>query len=310
MPEPSPAPQPVITRWHRNLLVTTAIFVVALISLGGVLCVTQSIRSCPDWPGCFGKILPPLEMSPILEVTHRLFAALSGILLLSAAIAGIVRTPRQPWIKFPPLVTILLAIEVSYFGARVVLYGLAPGWAAVDLGSALLVVALMVTTATISIFLHRRRLYRVLFTFRSALSRLVLATTAVIYAVLVSGVLIAGENSLSGCLGWPLYPAVFTDLDLPGPGKSLRLAVSVAGIVLILVVLVKTWQVRRLRPATFGVARWTAAAFFLHGFVQVLIAAFGRQIALLIPYTVLGAVFWALWVSLLVVTGLEENQVF
>ena len=41
-----------IAAWHRNLLAVAAVFTVLLIAMGGVLCVTQSIRSCPDWPGC------------------------------------------------------------------------------------------------------------------------------------------------------------------------------------------------------------------------------------------------------------------
>jgi hypothetical protein len=78
---------------------------------------------------------------------------------------------------------------------------------------------------------------------------------------------------------------------------------------MILAVIFKTWMARDQRPITYRVARWTAAAFLLHGFVQVLIFAFGREIAVLVPYTVLGAIFWALWVALVVVTGLEEEQI-
>ena len=80
---------------------------------------------------------------------------------------------------------------MSYFGMLVVLGGIAPGWAAVDLGSALLVVALIVTSAVIA---HARTLHPALpdrLTFRSPFARLVLTTIAVVYGVLVSGVLVA-----------------------------------------------------------------------------------------------------------------------
>ena len=72
------------------------------------------------------------------------------MLILAAAITGLVRTPRLRWIMVPPLAACVLLVEVSYFGARVVLSGLAAGWAAVDVGSALLVVALMVTAAMVA----------------------------------------------------------------------------------------------------------------------------------------------------------------
>ncbi len=139
-----------IAFWHRNLLVAGAVFSVLLIAIGGVLCVTQSIRNCPDWPGCFGTFIPPTQPGPILEYTHRALAAISGLLILSAAITGLVRSSRFRWITIPPIVAVVLLVEVSYFGAQVVLRGLAPGWAAVDVGSALLVVALMAATAVVA----------------------------------------------------------------------------------------------------------------------------------------------------------------
>ncbi len=171
---PSPVQKP-IAAWHRNLLAAAAVFTILLIAMGGVLCVTHSIRSCPDWPGCFGKIIPPLETSPILEFTHRVLAATSGLLILGAAIAGVVRAPRLRWILIPPLAACVLVVEVSYFGALAVLRGLAPGWAAVDVGSALLVVALMVTAAVIA---HTRRLNPSLpdrLNFRSPFARLAMS---------------------------------------------------------------------------------------------------------------------------------------
>ncbi len=222
-----------VAAWHRNLLALAAVFTVLLIAMGGVLCVTQSIRSCPDWPGCFGKLIPPLETSPILEFTHRLLAAGSGLLVFGAAIAGLVRARRLRWIVIPPLAASILVVEVSYFGAMVVLRGISPGWAAVDVGSALLVVALMVTAAVVA---HARKFHPALsdrLSFRDPFARLILVTVAVVYGVLVSGVLVAGKNSMTACLGWPIYSAQLFQMDSLGAGNILRLILSFAGIILI-----------------------------------------------------------------------------
>jgi cytochrome c oxidase assembly protein subunit 15 len=296
-----------IAAWHRNLLITAAIFTVLLIAMGGVLCVTQSIRSCPDWPGCFGKIIPPLETSPILEYTHRLLAGSSGLLILAAAIAGLLRARGLRWIMIPPLIACVLVVEVSYFGFLAVLYGISAGWAAVDLGSALLVVALIITSAVIA---HARRLKPTLpdrLTYRSPFARLVLATVVVVYGVLVSGVLVAGPNSVTGCLGWPIYSVRQVQMDLPGAGNIIRLSFSILGILLMIAVLAQIWRSYRHRPTLFRPACWLGAAFLFEILLQVLMLIFGFMTPLLVAYAVDMAVVWGLLLVLGVYAGIEAD---
>jgi cytochrome c oxidase assembly protein subunit 15 len=288
------APLTPITPWHRSLLATAAVFTVFLIAMGGVLAVTQSIRSCPDWPGCFGKILPPLETSPILEVTHRLLAASSGLLIFASAIVGWVRTRRIRWMMVPALVACALVVEVSFFGMLAVLKGLAPGWAAVDLGSALLVVALCITSAVVATARMRYPALPDRLLFRSPFARLVLATVGVVYAVLVSGVLVAGPNSITSTLGWPIYRAQVFLMDSHGVGNILRLLFSVVGIGLIITVLVQAWRSRRNSPAIFHAACWVGAAFLFEVLVQAVIMVVGIKTSLMVAYTVGTAAFWGL----------------
>jgi cytochrome c oxidase assembly protein subunit 15 len=276
------------------LQVTAAVFTVLLIAMGGVLAVTQSIRSCPDWPGCFGKILPPLETSPILEVTHRVLAASSGLLILAAAIAGWTRARRVRWIVVPMLLACALVVEVSYFGRQVVLKGLSPGWAAVDVGSALLVVALCVVSAVIATERRRDPERPDRLVFSSPFARLVLVTLGVVWVVLLSGVLVAGPNSITSSLGWPIYSAQVFRMDLPGVGNILRLLLSTAGIALIITVLVQAWRSRRNSPAVFHAARWVAALFLFEVLVQGLMLVVGMKTSLMIAYTVGTAAFWGL----------------
>jgi len=295
-----------IASWHRNLLIIAAIFSVLLISMGGVLCATQSIRNCPDWPGCFGRVVPPMETGPILEYSHRLLAAFSGLLILSSAVAGLVRLPRVRWIAIPPVVAGVLLVEVSYFGAVVVLRGLAPGWAALDVGSALLVVALMVATAvTASIYKNNPSIPDRL-SFKTPFTRLAMAAVAAIYVVLTSGILVSGKNSISGCLGWPIYSLRLFQLDGPTMGNTLRWTLSLVGIVLVVAVLLQAWRKKVDQPAVFQLARWLGMITLLEALVQVFLLVFGYQVSLMIIYSVTAAVFWALLVAVLVRASLYE----
>jgi heme a synthase len=294
-----------IADWHRRLLAAAAIFIILLIGMGGVLCVTQSIRSCPDWPGCFGKIIPPLEMSPILEVTHRVLAGISALLILGAAIAGLARARRLPWIVFPPLAAGALLVEVSYFGAMVVLHGISLVEALIDVASALLATALMVAAAVIARAHQSHPTQPDRLAFRTPIARLALATVIVAYGVFISGILVAGKNSITACLGWPIYSSQLFQVDSLGIANILRLAFSVIGIVLIIVTLVQIWHSRQEHPAVFGMARWVLAAFLLEALLQVLLLIFGFKIPLLVPYTVTAALLWGLLVALGTSIGLE-----
>jgi cytochrome c oxidase assembly protein subunit 15 len=75
-----------------------------LVVFGALVRVKGAGLSCPDWPLCFGKLLPSLDLGVILEWGHRTLAG-SISLLLVAALGVAWRTPsawkalgRMPWI--------------------------------------------------------------------------------------------------------------------------------------------------------------------------------------------------------------------
>jgi heme A synthase len=245
-------------------------------------------------------------MSPILEVTHRVLAGISALLILGTAIAGLARARRLPWIVFPPLAAGVLLVEVSYFGAMVVLHGISLVEALIDVGSALLATALIVAAAVIARAHNSHPAKPDRLAFRTPLSRLGLATVIVAYGVFASGILVAGKNSITACLGWPIYSSQLFQVDSLGMGNVLRVAFSVLGIGLFVVMLVQIWRSRQERPAIFDMARWVLAAFLLEALLQVLLLIFGFKIPLLVPYTVTAALFWGLLVALGTSLGMEK----
>jgi heme A synthase len=76
-------------------------------------------------------------------------------------------------------------------------------------------------------------------------TRLAMATTATVYAVLVSGVLVSRPGALMRCLNWPGVVGLGGHEDLFGWLYLLRFALGVLASVLIAVLVVQVWRTRR-----------------------------------------------------------------
>ena len=107
---------------HRSrlLLLSTHLVValVALVTVGGATRVMEAGLACPDWPLCYGSVLPTTEMTVrvFLEWFHRLDAALValGLLLLAVLSWGQRR-------RLPPAVPVLAITAVLLVAVQVAL---------------------------------------------------------------------------------------------------------------------------------------------------------------------------------------------
>ncbi len=289
---------PRIGRRHRNLLLIAGAMTCFLVAMGGIVCATESGAGCPDWPGCYGRIVPPPQVHSIIEYTHRLAAALTTPLILASAVVSWWKTRRLRWVSWPLALVLPLLLAVIVFGALTVLTGLSRGWAATDLGSALLVLALMVTAATVAWARGDAPDLPDRLSASSATARLGLAALAAVFALHVSGVLVAGEGSLTRCLGWPLW-RVLPD-DLSAAGQVARLVLSAAAGALIVALVIRARRAsgsRMLRRA----ATVLAAAFLFEVLLIVALLTLGTSPYLLVVYVATATLTWA---ALVVVTVL------
>ncbi|HVZ74653.1 MAG TPA: heme o synthase [Polyangia bacterium] len=70
---------------HR-FAIATAFATYLLILIGGLVHGTGSSLACPDWPTCYGTMMPKMEGGVLVEHSHRLAAGLVGILTVTLAV--------------------------------------------------------------------------------------------------------------------------------------------------------------------------------------------------------------------------------
>jgi heme A synthase len=292
-----------VTRRHRDLLLAASLLTYLLVTLGGIVCVTDSSRGCPDWPACYGRLIPPPRLDSILEYAHRLLAALASLAIVAAALVGW-RSRAGRWVRWPPAMAVVLVAAVIVLGALVVVRGLAPGLAALDLGSALLVLALILMTTVVGIARHRNPSLPDRLSFHNGLAQLALWTMAVVWVVLVSGVLVAEGGSVVRCLGWPLFGG---RLDLSGARGwfqgARRLAGGLAGVSIVATV-VQAWRVPGQQWVLRIIATAVGLALGMETTVGVLIAARGPTVWLYTIYATVAATLWTLLTMLTAWAGL------
>lgn len=132
-----------------------------LIVLGGLVRVTDSGLSCPDWPTCYGHWVPlPADIAAVpgiaysygqvmLEWVHRLIAGvLLGPLVLAIAVLAVSLRARDRALPWLGVGLLLLLLVQGGLGAFTVFDSNSPWSVAVHLGNALIILAVLILVAT------------------------------------------------------------------------------------------------------------------------------------------------------------------
>ncbi|MDQ3767611.1 MAG: COX15/CtaA family protein [Actinomycetota bacterium] len=130
----------------RRLAVASTVATFVLIAIGGVVRATKSGLGCgTDWPDCSGELLPPLASRALaIEYSHRLMASI--VLLMLAGLAGLAvwRHRGSPAIMWPSITAFGLVVFQALLGAVVVKLELQAVSVVLHLGTALLLVGVLV----------------------------------------------------------------------------------------------------------------------------------------------------------------------
>jgi cytochrome c oxidase assembly protein subunit 15 len=136
--------------WIQLLSTHLVVALVALVAVGGATRVMQAGLACPDWPLCYGTLLPGRQMNlqVFLEWFHRLDAFLVGLaLLVLLALSLVGRRSLPAWLPWAASLALLLVAVQGGLGALTVLQLLAAPTVTAHLITALLLVLLMAAVA-------------------------------------------------------------------------------------------------------------------------------------------------------------------
>lgn len=146
---PGSAPPAPPLAWIEILTAHLVVALIALVAVGGATRVMEAGLACPDWPLCYGLLLPGRQMNlqVFLEWFHRLDAFLVGLaLLVLAAVSLLRRRDLPPWLPRHAAAALLLVAGQGALGAFTVTRLLEPAIVTAHLTTALVLVALISAT--------------------------------------------------------------------------------------------------------------------------------------------------------------------
>jgi protoheme IX farnesyltransferase len=251
------------------------------ILLGGAVCFTGSAKAIPDWPTSFGGLVPPASTGAIIEYVHRLLAVAAGALIAATAVVGILRFRRDGWLCLPPILAVGFLIPVVILGARAVLSSLSPALAIIDLGFALMVLALTVATAD-SVFVRKSRPAAVgRPRLHGPLPRLALGSWAAVFLALALTAAVGPAGAPSKCLGWPAWARMVPLFRSYGWLAVIQYCAAAAATLFVTAVLVHAWRSWRAATGVLCTSTIAAVLFFSSVLTSELAVARGFSLLLL-----------------------------
>ncbi len=184
------------TAWFGGLTAVTWV----LIFFGAAVRANGAGLACPDWPLCFGELIPTFDFGVVLEWGHRALASAVSLLFVTGLVLAWRRadTRRATWVL--GWVGLVLLFSQVVMGGLTVLELLA-SWtvtAHLILGNAFGATALLLTLALWS---HGRP--RPTAPLSSTLRGLAWATCGLLVLQLLIGGLVASTYAGLACTAWP-----------------------------------------------------------------------------------------------------------
>jgi protoheme IX farnesyltransferase len=283
-----------LTRFTR-LAAITVVMTFALVVVGVVVRSTGSGLGCPEWPTCYGSLVPPFnDVHAIIEWSHRTTAAVVGLLVFAVGVAALVSYRGRASILWPSLVGFVLVVFQAALGKVTVESELSGDIVTAHLATAMGLLALLIYIALRSGL--PARIGR-----RGGWDRLTLwmaATAAAVYVLLLLGSHVTATGTALVFPDWPLMNGTpFPAMDaFNAPHVIHRWAAVVVGLVVAAATLV-AWRARARRPWVARAAATAAALYVVQAVVGGLQVFTDLSAWSQVLHLSLGAAIWSLLVA-------------
>ncbi len=291
-----------MTRFQK-IAVATVVATILLVTVGVIVRATGSGMGCPDWPLCYGQLLPPLDDSKAWwEWIHRTIAAVIGFLILGVAFFAWKDHRDRRSILWPSLVAVLLVGFQAWLGRETVRLNNSGDSVTAHLAAAMSLLGLLVFV-TVRAFYPARLLARG----RSQrFTLLAVLTSAAMFGLLLFGSNVTAQDAGLVFPDWPLMNGSLMPLQagldpqVRGLYEAHVLHRYVAAFVLVLVwtTALAAWRTQRSRRAVVILAALMAIIY------PVQVGIGGLQVFTLLAdwtqtlHVALSALLWGLSVAL------------
>lgn len=281
------------------------------VTLGGVVRVTDSGLGCPDWPLCYGQIIPPFSVPTLIEYSHRLSASVLSLFVAATTVLSWLHFRDNPVVLRSAIAGLVLVIVAALLGGVTVLTELAWWVVLFHLGIAELLLACLIVTAISG--WNGNRASKPAFTSRPspASERLAIAAVVGSFILILSGSFMVGYGAGTSCATWPLCRGSFWPSD--AAAYLIHMGHRYIAALVGLIVLAAAWRVMRTLPDN-PPARIAAVGVIVAFAVQIVVGA-------AVIWTAFGADFRAIhlsaatlvWALLITMVGLmympQQNTV-
>jgi protoheme IX farnesyltransferase len=293
-----------VTRFQK-LAAATVVTTIVLVTIGVIVRATGSGLGCPDWPLCHGQLIPAIDdYKAWIEWVHRTVAVIIGFEVLGLAILAFVDHRDRRVTVAAAIGAVLLVGFQAWLGRETVRLGNSGESVTAHLAAAMTLLGLLVWILARSLYPAR------LAGAGSQRFTLVAAFGAAsVFALLLFGSHVTATSQWYVFPDWPLMNgALFPSLTDANSAHVLHRWIAVIVGLIVATVLVAAWRLRPRNPRIVRLAVLAAALFPIQAIVgglQILTGLSGWTQTL---HLALGAVIWALIVSLVCVSYLEGRS--